>query len=170
MAKRTIDVKVAGIKTLMKALKQLPVKSQRRVVKSAVSKASTPIVKMAKKLTPLGDGLKPDGTKREHLRKTITKTAAKVYKNGAVVVTIGPKAKAAPHAHLVDLGTKPHDIVLSKPWGRVPAGTTIKHPGAKPSNFLKRAVEATRQQAKAAMEKGIAKGIEREAAKLASGK
>ena len=74
----------------------VPEKAQKRVIKSAVTKAATPVVKAAKKLVRLGTGLKPDGSQREHLRNTITKTRAKIYKNGTVLVVAGPKAKAAP--------------------------------------------------------------------------
>lgn len=170
MAAKKTYVNITGMKSLLKALKVLPEKSQKKVIKSAVSKASTPVVKAAKKLVRLGTGLKPNGTQREHLRNTITKTSAKIYKNGTVMVVAGPKSKAAPHAFLVDLGTKPHLIKLSKPWGRLPAGFTIQHPGAKAQHYMSRAADATRAVAQAAMEKGIAKGIEREAAKLAKQK
>lgn len=166
MAKRTADIRVEGDRKLIKKLKTFPAKIQKRVMRPAVTKAATPVVKAARKFAPKGKGLKPDGSKREHLRKTITKTKAKVYKNGAVVVTLGPRFRAAPHAHLVDLGTQAHDITLTKPWGKVPAGTVIKHPGAKPVNYMKQAVETTGDAAQSAMEKAIAKGIEKEAAKL----
>ena len=170
MAKQGKTVRVTGLKPLLKALKVLPEKAEKKVLKSAVSKAATPVVKFAKKLVRLGDGLNPDGTQREHLRNTITKTSAKIYKNGTVMVVAGPKAKAAPHAFLVDLGTKPHLITLTKPWGKLPAGYVIHHPGAKAQHFMRRAGEAVGPQSQAAMEKGIAVGIEREAAKLASKK
>jgi len=170
MASRSADVEVKGLRAVLRALKKLPESARGRVIKSSVSKAATIIVKAAKKLVPLGDGLKPDGTPREHLRNTITKTRAKVYKNGSIVVTIGPRFRAAPHSHLVDLGTKPHDITLTKPWLNLPAGTVIKHPGAEAAHFMDRAVAATQTQATAKMESSIASGIEREAAKLAGKK
>lgn len=170
MASRSADVKIKGLREARAALKKLPAKSVGRVLKSAVSKAATVVVKAAKRLVPLGDGLKPDGTPREHLRKTITKTKAKVYKNGSVVVTIGPRYKAAPHSHLVDLGTKPHQITLTKPWLNLPAGSVINHPGAEAAHFMDRAIAATQSQAAAKMESAIASGIEREAAKLAGKK
>jgi hypothetical protein len=42
----------------------------------------------------------------------------------------------------------------------------IKHPGAKPVNYMKQAVDSTGEAAASALEKAIAKGIEKEAAKL----
>lgn len=170
MASRKKTVQITGIKPLLKALKVLPEKVQKKVLKSATAKAATPVVKAAKKLVRLGTGRNPDGSQREHLRKTISKTSPKIYKNGTVMVVAGPKAKAAPHAFLVDLGTKPHLIVLGKPWRKLPAGFVIHHPGAKAQHFMDRAIDAVGAQSQAAMEKGIATGIEREAAKLASKK
>ncbi len=170
MATRTAAVSITGMKPLIKALRALPEKSRKKVIKSAVTKAATPVVKQAKKFIKLGKGLKPDGTPREHLRNTITKTAAKVYKNGSVVVVIGPGFRKAPHSHLVDLGTKPHDIKLTKPWGKLPAGFVIHHPGAKPQHFMDRAIAAVGGKSKTIMEQSIAKGIEKEAAKLAAKK
>lgn len=172
---RTPTLAVTGVKELVSALQQLPIVARKRVLKSAVSKASTPVVKAAKKLVPLGAGLKPDGSPREHLRKTITKTAAKVYKNGSVVVTIGPRYRAAPHSHLVDLGTKPHDIRFTKHVflnGRpvIFPGQVIQHPGAKAAHFMQGALDAVGDKSRAALEQGIAKGIEKEAAKLAGKK
>lgn len=170
MAKSKANIQITGMKQLQRNLKLLPEKAQKRVIKSAVTKAATPVVKAAKKLVRLGTGLKPDGSQREHLRNTITKTRAKIYKGGTVLVVAGPKAKAAPHAFLVDLGTKPHLIKLTKPWKHLPAGFVIHHPGAKAQHFMDRASQAVGAQSQAAMEKGIAVGIEREAAKLASKK
>lgn len=166
-------VKLTGMKELQKALKQLPDRIQRRVLRNAVSKAATPTVKKARQLAPVGAGLNPDGTERPNLKKTITKTRAKLSKDGnAVYVVSGPERKKAPHAHLVHDGTKPHEIVLTKPLVLqntvLPAGFVIQHPGAKPQPFLADAVEQTRSQAESILQKAIAAGIEKEAAKLAA--
>lgn len=160
------SVKVTGLKEAMQALRKLPGKPAKKVLKSATSKGATPVAKAGRKLAPLGDGLNPDGSPREHLRKTIGKSSAKSYGN-TVVVVVGPKFKAAPHAKIVDDGAKPHDIVLTQSWGNVAAGTTIHHPGAKASRFMERAGEQAGPAAAKAMEKGIATGIEKEAKKLA---
>lgn len=170
MASRTANITITGIKPLVKTLQQLPEKSRKKVIKSAVSRGSTPVVKAAKKLVPLGSGLKPDGTPRDHLRKTITKTAAKVYPNGSVVVTIGPRFRAAPHSHLVDRGTKPHAITMTKAWGHVAAGTTLQHPGSKAAHFMDNAIATVGNKSQHIIETAIAKGIEKEAAKLAGKK
>jgi len=167
-----MTTRVSGIKPLLKRLKQLPDRAQRRVLRPAVTKAATPIVKAARRLAPKGTGQTPDGRDRPHLGKSITKTRAKLYrKTGTVLVVIGPEKNKAPHDRLVHDGTKPHSIVLTQPLqlGRVtlPAGFVIRHPGAKAQPFLEQAVDATQSQSQMILQRAIAQGIEKQTALLA---
>lgn len=170
-SQRVVGAEIAGLKPLLKRLKVLPERSQRRVLRPAITKAATPIVKAARRLAPKGTGLTHSGRERRHLGKTITKTRAKLYRRtGTVMAIIGPAKGEAPHSHLVHDGTQPHAIVLTKPLqlGRVtlPAGFTIPHPGAKANPFLSRAVDATRAQSQAILQRAIAAGIEKQTALL----
>lgn len=165
-------VKVDGLDAALRRLKLLPDRVNRKVMRSAIGKACTPVVKAARKFAPVGDGLKPDGTERKHLKDTMTKRV-RTYSNGTVVGIVGPKSKAAPHAKLVELGTDPHDILMSKDvilknGVRIAAGTVIKHPGAAASHFLQNAFESVKGQVQDVMETAVAVGIEIEAARLAS--
>lgn len=173
MARNVASMKVTGIKPLMKRLKMLPARVQRKVLRPAVTKAATPVLKDAKKRTPVGTGIDPDGQERPNLRKTLKKTRAKMAKrSGAVYVVIGPEAGKAPHAMLVHDGTAPHQIVLTKPVllqnTYLPAGFTIYHPGAGPQPFLADAVDAQAANSLAILKKEIAAGLAKEAAKLRS--
>ena len=175
MSSRLVTAKVEGIKPLLKRLRQFPDRTQRRVLRPAVTKASTPIVKKARKLAPVGEGLRPGGQPRKHLAKTITKTRAKLSRRtGTVLVVIGPEKGQAPHSHLVHDGTAPHKIVLTKPLqlGRVvlPPGFTIQHPGAKANPFLANAAAATKSQSEAILRREIGRGIEKQARILAQKK
>ena len=168
---RTTSVRIDGLKPLLKRLKELPPRVQRHVLRPAVTKASTPIVKTAKRLAPEGEGLTPDGRERPHLKKTITKTRAKLSrKTGTVVVVVGPEKNKAPHSHLVHDGTVPHTITLTKPLqlGRVtlPAGFVIHHPGSKANPFLSNAVEANRSKSQGILKREIRAGIEKQAKQL----
>ena len=168
---RLVGAQVSGLKPLLRRLKVLPERMQRRVLRPAVTKASTPIVKKARRIAPVGDGTTPDGRDRKHLAKTITKTRAKLSrKTGSVMVVLGPAKGEAPHSHLVHDGTQPHDIVLTRPLslGRVtlPAGFVIRHPGARAQPFLSDAVAATRTQSQRILKQSIAKGIDKQAALL----
>lgn len=171
---RLATVKVKGLKPLLKRLKALPPRVQRKVLRPAVSKAATPVVKAAKRNAPTGTGLTPDGRERPHLKKTIAKTRAKVgKKTGTVYVVVGPKANQAAHSHLVHDGTAPHDITLTQPLvlqnTLLPAGTVIHHPGAQAQPFLADAVDATAGRAQSILKREVGKGIEKQAAALAKG-
>jgi HK97 gp10 family phage protein len=167
-----MTTRVSGIKPLLKRLKQLPDRARRRVLRPAVTKAATPVVKAARKLAPKGSGLTADGSERPHLGKTITKTRAKVSpRTGNVVVVLGPEKNKAPHDHLVHDGTEPHSITLTRPLqlGRVtlPAGFVIRHPGAKSQPFLTEALDAARSKSQAILRRSIAQGIEKQTQLLA---
>jgi HK97 gp10 family phage protein len=169
---RTTTTRIEGLKPLLKRLKQLPDRAHRRVLRAAVTKAATPIVKAARKLAPQGTGLSASGEARPHLGRTITKTRAKLSpRTGNIVVVLGPEKDQAPHDHLVHEGTKPHSIALTKPLqlGRItlPAGFVIRHPGAKSQPFLTEALDATRSKSQAILRRSIAQGIEKQAALLA---
>lgn len=166
--------KVDGLSESLRRLKILPDRINRKVMRLAINKGCTPVVRAARKMAPVGDGLKPDGTERKHLKDTMTKRV-KTYRNGTVVGVVGPRAKAAPHAKLVELGTDPHEIKIGKDLilkngVRIPAGTIIKHPGAAATHFLHNAFESVKGQVQDIVETTVAVGIEVEAAKLARAK
>lgn len=167
-----IHAKVTGLKEVLKALKKLPEQARRHAVRPAIRKASTPIVKAAKKLIPKGKGLNPDGTARKHLKQTVTKTPVKLHKqSGTLYIVIGPEKDTGFHAHLVHDGTQAHDIVLKKPLNLggtiLPKGFVIHHPGAKANPYLANAVEATRSKVLGILQREILAGIEKQTAKLA---
>jgi len=162
---------IRGLKQVTRRLRKLPGKLQRRVLRSAVQKSGTIIKKAAKKLVPVGEGTTSDGRPREHLKNTIERTRAKWYpKTGTMLVVVGPEKNKGFHAHLVHDGTKPHQIVLTKPLVLnnvvLPPGFAINHPGAKAQPFVDRAVRATRGTVIKKLSDSIAKGIEKETNKL----
>lgn len=173
MAKgRSKVLAIEGVGQTLRNLRELPRAVQNQVLRPAVTRAAQPVLKEARVLAPVGDGLTPDGRQRPHLAKTLRKTRAKVYrKTGTVLVVLGPEKNKAPHSHLVHDGTKSHTIVLGKAAVLknviLPAGTKIEHPGAKENPFMDDAAAATKGQSKAILEDMIGKGIEKQAAKLA---
>lgn len=172
---RLFSARVEGMKPVLKALKKLPDRVQRAAVRPAIGKAGTVVAKAARQRTPTGSGLKPDGTPRKHLKKTITKTRVKMHKqSGTLYVVVGPEKNEGFHSHLVHDGTKAHDIVLSKPLVLgatvLPKGFVIHHPGSRANPFLADAVEATRGKVQNKLRTEIVKGIEKQTAKLRSKK
>lgn len=172
---RNVGLRVEGLLALLHRLDEFPARIQRRVLRPALTKATTPVVKAARRLAPKGSGLTPSGHEREHLGKTITKTRPKWYsQSGTLVIVIGPEKGKSPHSHLVHDGTAPHPIVLGKAaqLGTVvlPAGFVIQHPGAKPNPFLSNAVDATQERSSTILRTEIAKGIDKQARLLAAKK
>jgi HK97 gp10 family phage protein len=87
-------MRIEGAKQLELKLKQLPKAVAKRVVRAAVSRASTPLMKAIRAAAP---------TDTKTLRKAVTRKL-KTRKNNTVAV-VGTKYMAAPHDHLVEDGT-----------------------------------------------------------------
>jgi hypothetical protein len=164
MGKSTANVKILGMIELRRALNKLPRQAQVRVLRRAVNAAATHVRRSIVRYIPLGEGLRPNGMPRPHLRQGFVSRKAKLLK-GSVTAVLGPTA-AVLHSHLVDRGTRPHYIKLSKRWGRVPAGSIILHSGAKPVRFISRGVRDSRNAVEEKMLKTASKGIESEMRKL----
>src|SRR5690606_9552615 len=100
MARRhkDVSVQVEGLDEVQKRLRRLPERAQRHVMRPAVRKAGTVVAKVARRLAPKGDGLKPTGQPRTPLRKTIKSTSVKWYrKTNTFAVVLGPEKNKAPH-------------------------------------------------------------------------
>lgn len=101
-------VKLEGAKELRRKLERLTAAQQRRVVRPAVTKALSPVVKQAKRNVPVVTGL---------LKKSIGKKVKAYTRSGVVWGGVGPRGgfegvgpdgrKRNPvfYAHLVELGT-----------------------------------------------------------------
>lgn len=82
-----------------------------------------------------------------------------------VSIKIGPDTKKAPHAHLVEFGTAPHETrvdsaqVLST--GRVTFGRVAQHPGTAAQPFVFPAFEAKKDDAVRAIANDLRGAIQR---------
>lgn len=109
---------IIGLKETLEALRDLPPKVQRKILRPAMNKATTPIVSSAKKRVQRQLGL---------LRKSLTRKTVTYKNGGALVVVIGadlnlrqeatrPGRKKpviinpAKYLHLVEGGTRPHSL------------------------------------------------------------
>lgn len=130
-------IELQGAKELRKLLKHLPDRVARKVLRAAVNKAATPIVKSARRKAS-----KESGT----LRKSMGKKLVVNKKTGSVMAIIGPRREVtgefegkqrvpANYAHLVEDGHIAADgsHVPAKPFlrpaydeGKGPALETIK--------------------------------------------
>lgn len=161
---------------------------QRRILRSALTKAARVLAKEAKKLAPKDSGL---------LKKSIG-YVVRTYKDGRLTAVIGPRrgfkqmvtrtkrfpvksgtsafaasdiqvtemADPVNYAHLVEYGTEPHSIAggddrLNKSGvaGRQIGAT---HPGAKARPFMRPAYDRKKGEAESVFRQGVADGLIRE--------
>lgn len=123
---------IIGLKETTEALKSLPGKVQRSILRPAMSKATKPVF-MAARVN--ARKVKDTGL----LAKGITRKVV-TYKNGALVVVIGPSTKhrqevvrkrsfskkpqmvdPSKYAHLVEYGTRPHSLTKGDKLARTGA-------------------------------------------------
>lgn len=134
MPKNPIDVKLEDPRKLMRRLtKQLGPKLAKKVLRKGVNASATPVLKAARRNAPVGEGT---------LKKSLSKRTRSYP--AAVATIVGPKSKAAPHAHLIEFGTA--------------------HSRARP--FLRRAIDENEQAVRAVLVKKLREGLDREAKKL----
>lgn len=99
----TITVRVAGLKELDEALKQLPKSVGKTVLRNALKKAAAPVVADAKANAPRDRG---DLAESIDIRATLTRRQRRMRaRRGAVEMFIGPSFPLGAHGHLVEFGT-----------------------------------------------------------------
>ena len=150
-----------GADKLRKRLAKLKLEDSRtlrKISRKAGNKASKPIVKTARALTPQRFGL---------LRIAWGHVTRTYVRSGVVAVVIGARTNikgkkvevirgggelqkiAKPHkyAHLVEFGTKPHEMTTLVPGPNGPKLVTFTHPGATGQHILQRAYESNKTKA-----------------------
>ncbi len=147
-----MSAELTGFKELEKTLRTLGERTQRRVLRSAVSAASTPIVRAAK---ANANDSKESGT----LKKSLGRKLKTYTDTQTVVAVIGPRTNVtgtwkgkkrwpAKYAHLVE------------------GGHIDEHGNyVQPKPFLRPAFDSTQGQAVEVMKSKLAEGVTREAAK-----
>lgn len=158
----TGDIEIKGAAELQRALKELPVKLERVVLRGALRAGAVEIQREAKALAPVESG---------RLRDSIRISGG--AKRGGYVysqVKVGGNKKGdAFYAHMVEFGTKPHEIKPKSAPSLFLAGllrSTVKHPGARAKPFMRPAFDNKVEDATKAVGKYIAERL----AKLAGGK
>lgn len=157
-------------KGIRRALKRLPAKMQRKVIKAAVSQAATVLRREAKKRAPKsaksfergqnskyrlvraasGDDKRD---KHVHLRDVIRKHTRR-SRSGDYYAVVGPGWMEAPHDHLVHDGTRPHSLgkkhykLTKGRKGRTKRVLTHtskgpQHPGSRPVPYMTDAMAAS---------------------------
>ncbi len=163
-----VKIEVDGLKPLLKRLKKLPDKIRLRPVRAAANYAMTPILKDARRRVPLGEGLRPTGQERPHLRDTLIKKVKTYRSSGTIVAIVGHDYRKTPHAHLVHFGTRPHTIAGNPRLaiGGVVIGGAIRHPGARAQPYLTDALRANESKVQKRFREKLARDIEKQIKRL----
>lgn len=161
-----LNVDRRSTERLLEKLRTLGPKIERKVVRKALSKAATPIASAMRKLAPKGTGKTSDGRDRPNLKKTIKKTLVRANARGFASIRIGPEARKAPHAHLVEFGTKPRTRKrIGGKYSRIkdPTAEQLRTGAAPEQSFLRKAFKQERSRANAIIVAELRAGIDREA-------
>jgi len=151
-----IKVHVEGGEKLAKMFAHLKGEVRKNIAKKALKAAVKPVIAAAKARVPKRYGA---------LRQSIG-SIEKKYPSNVVVTVVGPrrghksklrdklsakgiKVEPANYAHLVEFGTKPHNIEVTRArmnaFGFISrVKHTIKHSGAKPKPFMRPAWDANK--------------------------
>ncbi len=166
--RKTAGMEMIGFDELDKMFRNLPAKVTKNVQRKAVRAGASVLLKEYRRnVKKLG---KVTGTLRRSLAKKV-----KTYRRTATVVgIIGPKSRAAPHAHLVEFGTKPRyrgkkrkGERMRRVFRAVRIGGRWGYTGSMPAFApLRRAFYSTLSKVKHTMRKKLADGIKAEALKL----
>lgn len=123
------DETIGGGRELDAFLQQLPVKVEKNILRAAMRAGGNVFKRGAKQRVPVDEG---------DLQRSIRITTR--TKKGTVYAYVKAGGRRAPHAHLVEFGTKAHKIVAKKD-GALAFGaqvvSEVDHPGAKPHPFMR---------------------------------
>lgn len=142
---------ILGGRALDDALKTLSPKIEKNIMRSALRAGVNVIKNEAKQEVPVRTGT---------LRKSLKVSTRS--KNGTVTAVLKADSRVAPHAHLVEFGTRPHKIKPRNGDALVIGGhvvADVEHPGARPKPFLRPSFDSKAPQAIAAVAEQIRKRL-----------
>ncbi|MGI4717209.1 MAG: HK97-gp10 family putative phage morphogenesis protein [Janthinobacterium lividum] len=137
------DETIAGGRQLAEFLQQLPLKVEKNIMRAALRAGAAVIREEAKAQVPVDSGA---------LRRSLKVSTS--TKKGRVTAKLKVGGRLAPHAHLVEFGTKPHKIKAKRQQALSFGGTVareVDHPGAKPHPFMRPAFDSHSSEAIAAV-------------------
>lgn len=123
------DEAIGGGRELDAFLQQLPVKVEKNILRAALRAGANQFRSGARQKVPVDDG---------DLKRSIRVTTR--TKRGTVYAAVKAGGRTAPHAHLVEFGTKAHKIVAKKQDALSFNGRIVRevdHPGARPQPFMR---------------------------------
>lgn len=111
-----LKLEIEGLKELGQKLETLPAKVAKKIMRPAIRKASKPLAAECKATAPVG----PTGNLKASFKVRAMKMRGRRRKNSVGIVITSPGSGKAPHAHLVEKGTKPRRTKSGKSTGTMP--------------------------------------------------
>ena len=156
------DVKLDGVEALERRLKTLESKVARKEAVKILKKGAPPLKREMKRLAPKKSGA---------LRDSIVTRRGKKRRDLGETVLVGPRGgkgkKAAPHAHLVELGTrggtytaKSGSFTVFKSGGGVVRTKSITRRGSKAVKFIERTFKSKSRDAQERIFKAVNKLVD----------
>ena len=156
------DVKLDGVEALERRLKTLESKLVRKEAVKILKKGAPPLKREMKRLAPKKSGA---------LRDSIVTRRGKKRRDLGETVLVGPRGgkgkKAAPHAHLVELGTrggtytaKSGSFTVFKSGGGVVRTKSITRRGSKAVKFIERTFSSKSRDAQERIFKAVNKLVD----------
>ena len=156
------DVKLGGVEALERRLKTLESKLARKEAVKILKKGAPPLKREMKRLAPKKSGA---------LRDSIVTRRGKKRRDLGETVLVGPRGgkgkKAAPHAHLVELGTrggtytaKSGSFTVFKSGGGVVRTKSITRRGSKAVKFIERTFSSKSRDAQERIFKAVNKLVD----------
>jgi HK97 gp10 family phage protein len=148
------DQNIAGGRELDAFLQTLAPKLEQNIMRSALRAGGKVFEAEVKANIPVIDG--------DLLASVRISTKAK---KGRVTVSLKIGGKKAPHAHLVEFGTKPHHIAPKGSGGILVGGNVVAavdHPGAKPHPVVRPAFDSKSSESIAAVAAQVRKRLNKE--------
>ena len=159
-----INIKIEGLTELAGALEKVRATAKGAEVRQALLDGANLISQAAAANAPIapyatnynGRMIAPGG-----LRRSLRAAAGKQYKNFLQAYAYALKL-VAPHAHLVEFGTKAHTIKPKRAGGWLKFGNrftafarSVQHPGSRPQPFFRNAIRSKRNAVKNLLESRV---------------
>lgn len=164
---KTIEAKIEGLKPILARMERWKGGKQRKVIRAAISKASTVILQEVKSRVPKRSGL---------LKKSMGRKVKTYTRTGTVIAIVGPRVghrklykgnyiDPVKYAHLVEFGRKASVVRKKKVMsdGSVIYGKKTKPVAPKP--FIRQSWAARKHDVRKIIIDELNRGIKRELAK-----
>lgn len=164
MSKTFASAKFEGVTQLQRQLRELPKRVAKKVTRNAVNAGARIVSRDAKRLARRGATkllAKSIGVKGKQSKQGFY---AKIgARRGYATEVNGRKYDPVRIVHLIEKGTKPHQIRMRGMVGK--KARVIKHPGSRAYPFIKPALDNNLGQVQATMRNKLWAGIQEEAKK-----